>query len=111
MQIDSLLHRAAELAPDWCEFFDHPQCGPLYYLGKSGGSVYRDAELDDDDRALILYAVLTECERRGLEVDGTIVPGNCTVSVAGGPQQYHPEVATAALSAFVAYLESVEVGA
>ena len=61
MTIDQLLPRAAELAPEWCKPLDYGQ----YSLVVGDRVWLLPDETYEKTSALILFAVLQECERRG----------------------------------------------
>lgn len=116
--LQSLLPRAASLAPEWCEYIipGHPEA-TRYLLNSVGHFVYPELTITDSDRALILYAVLRECERRGLGFGVSCTDGAWNGYIFPEPPQdpMEPWVAiykndsdpaVAILSAFVAYLET-----
>jgi hypothetical protein len=110
--IESLLSRAAELAPEWCEISPN-----AIYVGTSPDWFMLDLTPTNDNRARILYAVLQECERRGLRFGVSCTDGAWSGYIFPEPPQdpMEPWVAmhendsdpaVAILSAFVALLEA-----
>ena len=112
-----LLAEAAELAPEWCEKFEGPNLDRGYHINPSddyGVFLYEGDEIDDPDRALILFAVLKECERRGIEANlrsyttlngermYLLELGDLTQDIISGDLTNDP--AEASLSAFVSLL-------
>lgn len=104
--LNQLLHRAAELAPEWCD--DSVQRGVL--IGDTGYRVGIGGVFTEQDRALILFAVLKECERRGLTFSiRTILDQRLQIAYVvsiNGRDVGGDDLTTAALSAFVSYLEA-----
>jgi hypothetical protein len=111
MTLSDLLSRATELAPEWCQ-----KQGSLWFLGPSEFDYFTlDSDLNDEDRAKIVYVVLRECERRGLnhgyeyEASGPDKVYQYFFRIHGPSAEsieYASDPAVAALSAFVALLEA-----
>ena len=98
-ELSDLLHRASQLAPEWCRYHEAMSGVIFFQLPSTSGwhGLGIDGSCNDHGRALILWEVLTEAKARGCYYQ--ILRAMFDADARDGPCE-------AALSALVRLMES-----